>query len=1332
MRKRKRLSIFLAIAMIFCYIPGTAFADEAATGGVMFADMPNDWSTEALTNAVDNGLISGYEEADGSKLIKPTGKLTRAEMATIVNRAFGAAEKAALTGVADVSADAWYAGEIQKAVKMETFKLDSKMRPDDSITRQEAFTVLARAFKVSSDDSKALDAFADKGNVAAWAAEGISGLVKEGYVAGSGGMLNPTASITRAEFAKIMDNMVKVYITEAGTVKEVASGNVMINVPGVTLDGVTINGNLIIGDGVGDGDVTLNNVKVTGETVVRGGGINSILIKGNSDLGNIIVAKIDGNIRIFVDGGTEVEIIYIEDGIDNVIIEGPVGAIEIAADVSVVVQNAAVGEINITGEGASLTVGDGAKVEDVNIGANATGATVEAQKGATITNVETKGEDATIKGEGSVKNVEVNADGATISTPNTKVETAPGVEAPVVTNPPATGGSSGGSSGSKTVAVSAISVDGGAKVGETLTAKVTPDKATVNYQWQRADAENGTYEDISGATGKTYTLTDADQDMWIRVKAIGEGSYSGTVYSDSVGPVPVIKMIMSAEDIEVVVGSEFTMPVTVKSTGATIDSDDKVRFYGVIPGLTADDIDLAEITGGKPTTNIDEIERNYAGANEGDLVLAWGPEGGFSVGSLNYTEGVTTHFKATIKKLGVYTVTFVFYDLTTGEQLNAAGESATITVREPAKSEYGFEITGADQDFVAGELLESSNGIIASEDGVETTGLTPVNVTLRATDIKELGYEKVRVLPPEVTQTVGSGGKLQFWAYSADDGKWFDAAVTGWGSGFELTPNYGVTTLVYVFADTAGTYEVTFKLVEWSENAQVGEPITTVTATITVISQEMAAAINAAKNAIKPSWAVDSVEPVDDEALPSGVENVDYKVTIKTSYEDKTAAQASGRTVTTLFTIPDGVTVWYPVWEDGKLTYMSASSGEVALGMVGHPLNEENIDADGIVYVALGETTETKFTVTIKLIDADEDWQGVVYSEQELEIKVPEVSKYGFVIDDNIEIIAGGLLDGYVYESEDGENLDNLNVSDLTAVKVTLKATAEKDLGYKKVRILPLKVEGPANSNLQAWMYASENDKKWWDTAVTGWGTAGTGFKLDADEETEMDVYVFVDTPGNYTVTFKAVDTSDPENEIVIAEGTTTIFAPFHFDVDTGTISNYVGNEENITIPATINGVTVKAIGAGTFDGKASIKTVTFAEDSQLEAIGDNAFKQCQYLESIDLPSTVISIGNGAFSSCDLTEIDISNVKSIGAWAFGSCKFEEITIPGGCNVGVYAFGYCGQLNKIIVGSEVVLNENNALVYYFDDNQGTDRGFGDAYDGAGTYVLQGGTWTKQQP
>ncbi|MEG6615170.1 S-layer homology domain-containing protein [Peptococcaceae bacterium 1198_IL3148] len=85
--------------------------------------------------------------------------------------------------------------------------------------------------------------------------------------------------------------------------------------------------------------------------------------------------------------------------------------------------------------------------------------------------------------------------------------------------------------------VSAISVEGVAKVGESLTAKVTPDKATVDYQWMRSDSENEGYVPIEEATGKTYELVAADVGKYIKVKATGTGNYTGMVESEPVGPV---------------------------------------------------------------------------------------------------------------------------------------------------------------------------------------------------------------------------------------------------------------------------------------------------------------------------------------------------------------------------------------------------------------------------------------------------------------------------------------------------------------------------------------------------------------------------------------------------------------------------------------------------------------------------------------------------------------------------------------------------------------------------------------------------------------------------
>ena len=55
----------------------------------VFTDMPDDWTTSALKNAVKNGLLNGY---DGK--IMPNDNIKRSEMAAILVRAFGATKEA--------------------------------------------------------------------------------------------------------------------------------------------------------------------------------------------------------------------------------------------------------------------------------------------------------------------------------------------------------------------------------------------------------------------------------------------------------------------------------------------------------------------------------------------------------------------------------------------------------------------------------------------------------------------------------------------------------------------------------------------------------------------------------------------------------------------------------------------------------------------------------------------------------------------------------------------------------------------------------------------------------------------------------------------------------------------------------------------------------------------------------------------------------------------------------------------------------------------------------------------------------------------------------------
>jgi hypothetical protein len=107
------------------------------------------------------------------------------------------------------------------------------------------------------------------------------------------------------------------------------------------------------------------------------------------------------------------------------------------------------------------------------------------------------------------------------------------------------------------------------------------------------------------------------------------------------------------------------------------------------------------------------------------------------------------------------------------------------------------------------------------------------------------------------------------------------------------------------------------------------------------------------------------------------------------------------------------------------------------------------------------------------------------------------------------------------------------------------------------------------------------------------------------------------------------------------------------------------------------------------FDGRTNLTSVTLP--SSLTSIGDGAFGLCSGLTSITIPSSVTSIGEGAFIECGLTSITIpSSVTSIGQNAFENCTgLTSITIPSSVtSIGTYAFEWCTALTSINIPSSV--------------------------------------------
>ena len=99
-------------------------------------------------------------------------------------------------------------------------------------------------------------------------------------------------------------------------------------------------------------------------------------------------------------------------------------------------------------------------------------------------------------------------------------------------------------------------------------------------------------------------------------------------------------------------------------------------------------------------------------------------------------------------------------------------------------------------------------------------------------------------------------------------------------------------------------------------------------------------------------------------------------------------------------------------------------------------------------------------------------------------------------------------------------------------------------------------------------------------------------------------------------------------------------------------------------------------------------------------SIGDSAFCYCRNLTSVTIGNGVMSIGNSAFESChSLTGVTIpDSVVSIGDSAFRYCdSLVSITISDALtSIGKEAFSGCNSLNSISVASE-------NPVYYSDEN-----------------------------
>ncbi len=186
---------------------GGKSADFPVSLSAAFLDIENHWAKQYIEKLAESGIVSGTS----STTFTPNANIKRGDFVLMLWRAAGKPEPSSQAPFSDVSPDSYYAKAIAWAAGKDIAKGSGKgmFMPEKPLTREDAFTLVYRAlgvygYNVNNADKSLLNAFSDSPNVSSYAEIPTATLISLNIINGSNGKLNPRESITRAEMAKIL------------------------------------------------------------------------------------------------------------------------------------------------------------------------------------------------------------------------------------------------------------------------------------------------------------------------------------------------------------------------------------------------------------------------------------------------------------------------------------------------------------------------------------------------------------------------------------------------------------------------------------------------------------------------------------------------------------------------------------------------------------------------------------------------------------------------------------------------------------------------------------------------------------------------------------------------------------------------------------------------------------------------------------------------------------------------------------------------------------------------------------------------------------------------
>ncbi|GGG72519.1 S-layer homology domain-containing protein [Paenibacillus radicis (ex Gao et al. 2016)] len=166
---------------------------------VQLTDIAGHWAELSIKQAVEQALISGYPEG----VFKPNQSITRAEFIVVLAKALNWQNEGSALSFGDQDAiGAWAKKAVAQAVELKVISgyNDGSFHPNAKITRAEIAVIISRAFGFTRADAAVEGGFADAGAIPVWSREAVEAAREKGIITGrNGNLFAPNDDATRAE-----------------------------------------------------------------------------------------------------------------------------------------------------------------------------------------------------------------------------------------------------------------------------------------------------------------------------------------------------------------------------------------------------------------------------------------------------------------------------------------------------------------------------------------------------------------------------------------------------------------------------------------------------------------------------------------------------------------------------------------------------------------------------------------------------------------------------------------------------------------------------------------------------------------------------------------------------------------------------------------------------------------------------------------------------------------------------------------------------------------------------------------------------------------------------